>query len=152
MRSEKPTVFSRVPQRGEEKGRKKEIGRHMSREFLREPRYALENSAEMDVSMVPGLPPRRAGRDVDDRSRRMRARARARFSRIFDACGMHRRRNIIYILCERWQPRGLEPLDALWRCNASRETLLPPRKRGLHDARLPNVENVRCTRCLSLSS
>lgn len=32
----------------------------MSREFLREPRYALENSAEMDVSMVPGLPPRRA--------------------------------------------------------------------------------------------
>lgn len=88
------------------KGRKEEIvGRHMSRGF-RASRYAVGNSAEMDVS-VPGC-----------RSRRWRSGSTdargARFSRVFDACGMHRRRSIIYILCEHWQLRGLKLLDALW--------------------------------------
>lgn len=64
----------------------------------------------------------------------------ARFSRIFDACGMHRRRNIIYILCERWQSRELEPLDAFWLHSTLCEKPLPAARRRDPRDSLPSVE------------
>lgn len=62
----------------------------------------------------------------------------ARFSRIFDACRMHRRRNIIYILCvgnhANWKPSMRFGCSASWEMHAAG-------KRCLHDS-LPTVENV----------
>lgn len=70
----------------------KEIGKCMSREFLQ---------AGMRLKILRKWMYRRP----EYRFRRWRSGSsdvrRARFSRIFDACGMRRRRNIIYILCKR---------------------------------------------------